>query len=53
MKRIRILYVILAVMVLASVGPLLFYALKMIDINRRALETNEILLQSTITHSIA
>ncbi|MBI4464527.1 MAG: HD domain-containing protein [Acidobacteria bacterium] len=53
MKRIRILYVILALMVLASVGPLLFYAFKMMDINRRALETNENILQSTITRSIA
>ena len=53
MKRVRILYVILAVMVLASVGPLLFYAFKMMDINRRALETNENILQSTITRSIA
>jgi putative nucleotidyltransferase with HDIG domain len=53
MKRIRILYVILAVLLLASVGPLLFYAFKTMDINRRALETNEILLQNTITRSIA
>ena len=53
MKRIRILYVILAVLVLASVGPLLFYALKTMDINRNALETNEILLQNTITRSVA
>jgi len=53
MKRIRILYVILAVLVLASVGPLLFYAFKTMDINRRALETNEVLLQNTITRSVA
>ena len=53
MKRIRILYVILAVLVLASVGPLLFYAFKTIDINRRALETNEVMLQNTITRSVA
>jgi hypothetical protein len=53
MKRIRILYVILAVLLLASVGPLLFYALKTLDINRRALETNEVLLQNTITRSVA
>ena len=52
-KRIRILYVILSVLLLASVTPLLFYALKMLSINRGALETNENLLQSTITHSIA
>jgi putative nucleotidyltransferase with HDIG domain len=53
MKRIRILYVILAVLLLASVAPLLFYAQKTVDINRRALETNEILLQNTITRSVA
>lgn len=53
MKRMRMLYVILAVMLLASVGPLIFYASKTMDINRQALETNEILLQNTITHSIA
>lgn len=53
MKQIRLLYVILAVMLLASVGPLIFYAAKTMDINRRALETNEILLQNTITRSIA
>ncbi|MSO19623.1 MAG: HD domain-containing protein [Acidobacteria bacterium] len=53
MKQIRLLYVILAVMLLASVGPLIFYASKTMEINRRALETNEILLQNTITRSIA
>jgi putative nucleotidyltransferase with HDIG domain len=53
MKRIRIRYVILAALVLASVGPLLFYALKTMEINRGALETNEVLLQNSITHSVA
>ncbi len=53
MKQIRLLYVILAVMLLASVGPLIFYASKTMEINGRALETNEILLQNTITRSIA
>jgi len=53
MRRFRILYVILAVLVLASVGPLSFYALKTWEINRRALETNEVLLQNTITRSVA
>ena len=52
LKRIPFLYVILGVLLLASVAPLLLYALKMMDINRRALETNENLLQNTITHSI-
>src|ERR1700731_119838 len=53
MKRIRFLYVILAVLVVASVGPLLFYALKMLALNRQALETNEQELQNTTTRSIA
>ncbi|MBI4459332.1 MAG: HD domain-containing protein [Acidobacteria bacterium] len=52
LKRIPFLYVILGVLLLASVAPLLLYALKMMDINRRALETNENLLQNTITRSI-
>ena len=53
MKRIRILYVILSVLVLASVGPLVFYALQMIDSNRRTLETNEMEIQLITTDSIA
>ena len=36
-KRIRILYVILSVLLLASVGPLLFYSRVMLDITRGAL----------------
>ena len=53
MKRLRFLYVILAVLVVASVGPLLFYAFKMVALNREALETNEQELQNTTTRSIA
>ena len=53
MKRVRILYVILSVLVLASVGPLVFYAHQMITSNRRTLETNEMELQNTIAVSIA
>ncbi len=53
MKRVRFLYVILAVLVVASVGPLLFYAFKMLALNREALETNEQELQNTTTRSIA
>jgi HD-GYP domain-containing protein (c-di-GMP phosphodiesterase class II) len=52
-KRIRFLYVILAVLVLASVGPLLFHSVKMLSLNRQALETNEQELQNTTTRSIA
>lgn len=53
MKRIRFLYVILAVLVVSSVGPLLFYSLKMLALNREALETNEQEIQNTTTRSIA
>ena len=51
--RIRILYVILSVLLLAGVGLLFVYALTMLDITRQALETNETLLQTTITRSIS
>ena len=51
--RVRFLYVILAVLAVASVGPLLFYAIKMLALNRQALETNEQELQNTTTRSIA
>jgi len=53
MKRIPILWVIFAVLVLVSVGPLLIYGTKVIGINREALETNEMELQNTITSSVA
>lgn len=53
MKRIRFLYVILAILVVSSVGPLLFYSLKMLALNREALETNEQEIQNTTTRSIA
>ncbi len=53
MKRLRILYVVLAVLVLVSVVPLLVYGTKMIAINRETLETNEKELQNTIARSVA
>ena len=53
MKRIRFLYVILAVLIISSVGPLLFYSFKMLALNREALETNEQELENTTTRSIA
>ena len=53
MKRVPILYVIFAVLILVSVGPLMFYGIKVIEINREALETNEKELQNTITRSVA
>ena len=51
--RIRFLYVILSVLLFAGVFPLVVYALTMLDITRRAVETNETLLQTTITRSIS
>ena len=53
MKRDRFLYVIFAILLVASVGPLLFYSFKMLALNRQALETNEQELQNTTTRSIA
>jgi len=53
MKRIRILHVILSVLVLASVGPLVFYALQTMASNRQELETKEMELQNITTDSIA
>src|SRR3970282_1146628 len=52
-KRIPILYLVSAVLVLLSVVPLLFYSQVVARQNRNALETNERLLQSTITRSMA
>ena len=53
LKRIPILSVIFAVLLLVSVAPLLIYGTKVIGINRQALETNEKELQNTITWSVA
>jgi hypothetical protein len=52
-RRIPILYVVLAVLVLLSVVPLLFYSRAVSSKNRLELERNEYLLQSTITRSVA
>jgi hypothetical protein len=53
MKRLPILYVVLAVLVLVSVAPLAIYGLKVIAINRETLETNEKILQNTVTRAVA
>ena len=53
LKRIPILSVIFAVLLLVSVAPLLIYGWMVIGINRNALETNEQELQNTITYSVA
>ena len=51
--RIPILYVILGVLVAISVVPMYFYSAKVESINRDRLITNEMLLQNTVTRSLA
>ena len=51
-KRIPILYVVLTMLVLLSSVPLVFYSRWVTQDNRRELEANERLLQSTITRSL-
>lgn len=51
--RLPILYVILSVLVLISVVPMYFYSAKVESINRDRLKTNEMLLQNTVTRSLA
>jgi putative nucleotidyltransferase with HDIG domain len=51
--RIPILYLILGVLMLVSVVPMYFYAGQVIDASRERLKRNEMLLQNTITASLA
>ena len=51
--RIPILYVLLSLLILVSVVPLYFYSSTVVGINRYQLKTNEMLLQNTITRSLA
>jgi HD-GYP domain-containing protein (c-di-GMP phosphodiesterase class II) len=51
--RISVLYVILGVLVLLSVVPMYFYSTKVEAINRDRLKTNEMILQNTVTRSLA
>jgi HD-GYP domain-containing protein (c-di-GMP phosphodiesterase class II) len=51
--RIPILYVILGVLVAISVVPMYFYSAKVETDNRERLKTNEMLLQNTVTRSLA
>src|SRR5438105_12064181 len=51
--RIPVLYVILSVLVLISVVPMYFYSTQVEVINRDRLKTNEMLLQNTVTRSLA
>jgi len=52
-KRIRILYLAFGLLVAVSVPPLTFFGLKLIEINRQTLETNEQELQNTLARTIA
>jgi HD-GYP domain-containing protein (c-di-GMP phosphodiesterase class II) len=52
-SRVRILYLIIAVLVAVAVVPLYFYARKVVDMNQEALQRNEKLLQNTVTSSLA
>ena len=51
--RVPILYVILGVLMLISVVPMYFYSTQVEAINRDRLKTNEMLLQNTVTRSLA
>lgn len=51
--RIPLLYVILGVLLAISVVPMYFYSAQMEMINRERLKTNEMLLQNTVTRSLA
>jgi HD-GYP domain-containing protein (c-di-GMP phosphodiesterase class II) len=51
--RIPILYVILGVLLLISIIPMYFYSAQVEAINGDRLKTNEMLLQNTVTRSLA
>jgi HD-GYP domain-containing protein (c-di-GMP phosphodiesterase class II) len=51
--RIPILYVILGVLLAISIVPMYFYSSQVESINRERLKTNEMLLQNTVTRSLA
>ncbi len=51
--RIPILYVILGVLLVISIVPMYFYSAQVMVINRDRLKTNEMLLQNTVTRSLA
>jgi HD-GYP domain-containing protein (c-di-GMP phosphodiesterase class II) len=51
--RIPILYVILGVLLIISIVPMYFYSAQVEAINRDRLKTNEMLLQNTVTRSLA
>jgi len=51
--RVPILGLIVGVLILVSVVPMYFYAERVMAINRDRLKTNEMVLQNTITQSVA
>src|SRR5207249_10750615 len=51
--RIPVLYVILSVLVLIAVVPMYFDSTQVEAINRERLKSNEMLLQNTVTRSLA
>ena len=51
--RIPLLYVILGVLLAISVLPMYFYSAQIENMNRARLKTNEMLLQNTVTRSLA
>ncbi len=51
--RIPLLYVILGVLLAISVVPMYFYSTQIETLNRERLKTNEMLLQNTVTRSLA
>jgi HD-GYP domain-containing protein (c-di-GMP phosphodiesterase class II) len=52
-SRIPLLYVILGVLLAISVLPMYFYSAQIEEMNRERLKTNEMLLQNTVTRSLA
>ncbi len=51
--RVPLLYVILGVLLAISVLPMYFYSVQIETMNRERLKTNEMLLQNTVTRSLA
>jgi HD-GYP domain-containing protein (c-di-GMP phosphodiesterase class II) len=51
--RVPLLYVILGVLLAISVVPMYFYSAQIETMNRERLKTNEMLLQNTVTRSLA
>jgi len=52
-SRVPLLYVILGVLLAISVLPMYFYSVQIESMNRARLKTNEMLLQNTVTRSLA